>query len=197
MLALALYIPTLAPLVLFSSSQEPRKALEYISTYMPSWIICLGPKICQFIKLIQCQVPTQYLVRLVRLNRFQIIVQVSHFSKEALMQDNPSSSPFLSVLQKKYAGPIPQPPSTTYQIFSNTNDIYLVRDQQNLSLLFEEEEEKKIPRRIWDCCVTNIQNWIKGILHSTFVTFFRLCTLEYIKYIQIHLLRPGSQGLKK
>ena len=110
---------------------------------MPSWIICLGPKICQFIKLIQCQVPTQYLVRLVRLNRFQIIVQVSHFSKEALMQDNPSSSLFLSVLQKKYAGPIPQPPSTTYQIFSNTNDIYLVRDQQNLSLLFEEEEEKK------------------------------------------------------
>ena len=31
MLALALYIPTLALLVLFSSSQEPQKALKYIS----------------------------------------------------------------------------------------------------------------------------------------------------------------------
>ena len=126
--------------LIFKFTGAPKGTKIY--QYMPSWIICLGPKICQFIKLIQCQVPTQYLVRLVRLNRFQIIVQVSHFSKEALMQDNPSSSLFLSVLQKKYAGPIPQPPSTTYQIFSNTNDIYLVRDQQNLSLLFEEEEKK-------------------------------------------------------
>ena len=107
------------------------------------------------------------------LNRFRIlsrfhIFQREHWSRIIYLLV------FLSVLQKKICWSHPIAPFyNLLDLFKHKWHISCKRSAKSFSFIWR-RRRKKIPRRIWDCCVTNILNWIKGILRSTFVTFFRL-----------------------